>query len=95
MWAHGVGFLTDDTHAIRDLQTGRRLNAYGGRIVVGDHVWLCEQARLLAGARVGEHAVVGLGALVKNAVLPPNSVCAGVPAKPVRTGVTWSRIDAP
>ncbi len=95
MWAHGVNLMTDDTHAIRDAQTGRRLNGYGGRIVVGQHVWLCESARLLDGACVGADAVIGSGALVKGAVVPPNTVAVGVPARPVRSGITWSREDAP
>ncbi len=95
MWAHAVSLMTDDTHAIRDAQTGRRLNTYGGRIVVGRHVWLCEQARLLDGARVGADAVVGSGALVKAGAVPANTVVVGVPARPVRSGITWSREDTP
>ncbi len=95
MWAHGINFMTDDTHAIRDVATGRRLNTYGGCIVIERHVWLGESVRVLGGARIGEGAIVGMGALVKNAVLPPNSVSVGVPARTVRSGVTWSREDLP
>lgn len=95
MWAHGVSLMTDDTHAIRDAKTGERLNGFGGRVVVGQHVWLCEHARLLDGSRVGADAVVGAAAVVKRTVLPPNTVAVGAPARPVRTGITWSREDAP
>ncbi len=95
MWAHGVSLMTDDTHAIRDAQTGQRLNGFGGSIVVDRHVWLCEHARLLAGARVGADVVVGAGAVVKRGVVPANTVAVGAPARPVRSGITWSRDDAP
>ena len=95
MWANGVGLMSDDMHAIRDLATGRRVNAFGGRIVIAPHVWLGEHVKVLCGSRIGADTVVGLGSLVKNTVLPPNSVCLGRPAKPVRSGVTWSREDLP
>ncbi len=95
MWAHGVSVMTDDTHAIRDAETGRRLNTYGGVVVVDRHVWLGEMSRVLGGARLGAHSILGLDSLAKNVILPPNSVCVGVPARPVRSGVTWSREDAP
>ena len=95
MWANGVNLTTDDGHAIRDLETGERLNTYGGRIVIDRHVWLCESVRVQGGARIGAESVVGMDVSVENAVLPPNSVCVGSPPRPVRTGVTWRREDAP
>ena len=95
MWSGGVNMATDDMHAIRDEETGRRINGYGGRIVIGAHVWLCEQARVAAGAHIGADTVVGLGSTVGNTTLPPNSVCVGSPCRAIRTGTTWSREDLP
>ena len=95
MWAHGVSLMTDDTHAIRDMTTGRRLNTRGGRIVLDRHVWLGESARVLGGAQIGHDSVVGAGAMVKNCTIPANSICVGSPARVVRSGVTWNREDAP
>lgn len=94
MWGGGVNIVTDDMHTIRDLQTGRRTNGYGGRIVVERHVWLSDGVRLVGGARVGEDAVVGYAASVRSAI-PSGAVCVGAPARPVRHGVTWTREDAP
>ena len=95
MWANGVSLMTDDTHAIRDAATGKRLNTFGGRIIIDRHVWLCEQARVLDGASIGPDSIVGAGSLIKRRVVPPNSVAVGVPARIVRSGVTWSREDTP
>ncbi len=94
MWAPGVNLVTDDMHAICDLESGRRVNAYGGRIVVERHVWLCEEARLVGGARVGADSVVGFGALVRS-TLPAGAVSVGAPARAIRHGVTWAREDLP
>jgi acetyltransferase-like isoleucine patch superfamily enzyme len=95
MWAHGVRVRTDDDHAIREVATGRRINAFGGRIVVERHVWLAADVQLLGDCRIGADSVIGLGSFVSKSVLPANSVCVGRPAKPVRTGITWTREDLP
>jgi carbonic anhydrase/acetyltransferase-like protein (isoleucine patch superfamily) len=49
----------------------------------------------LGDARIGTDSVVGAGSLVRGEVLPSNSLCFGRPAKPVRTGVVWTREDLP
>ena len=95
MWAHGVSVRSDDAYAIRDAETGRRLNAYGGCIVIDRHVWLGEMSRVLGGAHLGAHSILGLDSLARNVTLPANSVCVGIPARPVRSGVTWNREDRP
>jgi len=95
MWAAGVNLLTDDCHTIRDLATGKRVNRYGGRIMIEDHVWLGEQVRLMGDCRIGRDSIVGMGSFVKNAVLPTNTISVGRPARPVRFGVTWTREDIP
>lgn len=94
MWANGVNVSTDDDHAIRDVQTGERLNVFGGNIIIEPHVWLCGDVHVLGDSRIGTHTVVGQGSFVKS-VLPANSVCVGRPARPVRSGITWTREDLP
>ena len=94
LWGSDVNLVTDDMHAIRDVKSGRRTNAFGGQIIVERHVWLCDNVRLTGGAHVGADTVVGLGALVRGP-LPPGSVCVGSPARPVRRGVTWTHDDLP
>jgi acetyltransferase-like isoleucine patch superfamily enzyme len=95
MLASGVWVTSDDSHAIRDMVTDARVNLYGGRIVVDRHVWIGDQVRLMGDCAVGPNAVVGAGTFVKNTSLPANTVSVGRPARPVRTGITWSRADQP
>jgi hypothetical protein len=35
-----VMILTDDMHTIRDMHSGKRVNPYGGRVVIGERVWI-------------------------------------------------------
>ncbi len=55
----------------------------GGGAIIGERAHIGMGAIVLQGRKVGENAVVGAGAVV-NRDLPPNTVCVGVPAKPIR-----------
>lgn len=52
-------------------------------VVIGDDVWLARNALVLPGVRIGDGSVVAAGAVV-TADVPPRTLVAGVPAKPVR-----------
>lgn len=52
-------------------------------IVIGDNVWIGARAILLAGARIGEGAIVGAASVIDFEV-PPYTVVAGNPARVVR-----------
>jgi len=53
-------------------------------ICIDDDVWIGAGAIVLPGVRVHQCSVVGAGAVVTHDV-PPYTVVAGVPAKPIRT----------
>ncbi len=95
MWAMGVGLMSDDTHAIRDAVTDRRINEFGGKIVIERHVWIGNSVQLMGHSYIGHDSVIGQGSFVSNMVLPPQTVSAGRPARPRRSGITWSRQDLP
>lgn len=53
-------------------------------ITIGNDVWLGANATVCPGVTIGDNVVVGAGSVVTRD-LPANTVCAGTPAKPIRT----------
>ena len=52
-------------------------------VIISDDVWIGANAMVVAGANIGNHCVVAAGSVV-NSIIPPYSVCAGVPAKVIK-----------
>ena len=95
LWAANVYLATDDMHRLTDLATGQRINAYGGHIRLGHHVWLCRDVVVTGEVEIGEHTTVGMRSMVRNAKIGDHLVVAGTPARVIREGVTWSGEDIP
>jgi len=57
--------------------------SHGGKIVIEDDAWIGAGAIILPDVTIGEGAVVGAGAVVTRDV-PPYTVVAGVPARPIK-----------
>ena len=52
-------------------------------IRVGEYAWLAADVKVLDDVEIGEHTVIGAGAVVRESI-PPHSLAAGVPAKVIR-----------
>lgn len=89
MLASAVGIRAGDMHSILDKATGRRINP-SKSIVIGDHVWLARGVTVLKGVSIGSGSVVGAQSLVTEDI-PPESLAVGVPARVIRSGITWDR----
>lgn len=61
-------------------------------ITVGDNVWIGAGVQVLPGVSIGHDSVVGAGSVVTRDV-PPYTVVAGNPARPIRTLVPESTED--
>lgn len=57
-------------------------------VVIEDHVWIGTRVVILSGVTVGKGAVVAAGSIVTRNV-PAKSLVGGVPAKVIRSNVTW------
>ena len=87
-----VQFLTA-THPIDPVP--RRLGWESGEpIVVGDNVWLSGGVIVCPGVSIGDHTVVGAGAVVVRD-LPAGVVAGGVPARVLREIGERDRIEVP
>ena len=65
--------LTNDPYPLSDKMIG---------VTVEDGALICARAVIKAGVKVGANSVVGMGAVVTKDV-PPDTVVAGVPARPI------------
>lgn len=82
-----------DMHSILDAATGKRINPPED-IEIGDHVWIAQAVQILKGSRIGDNCMIGARALVSGEI-PAGSLAAGVPARVLRSGITWDRRRLP
>ncbi|MGY2078727.1 acyltransferase [Modestobacter sp. SYSU DS0657] len=79
--AEGAVLRDSDDHAV----DGKPMTA---PIRIEDHAWIGMRAMVLKGVTIGRGAIVAAGAVVTSDV-PPGTMVGGVPARVLRSGVTW------
>ena len=99
--AAGVSFIIDNDHPTNNISTYpfKALIAKNGSeaiskgdIVIGDDVWIGQNAMILSGVHIGQGAVIGAGGVVtKN--IPPYAIAVGVPAKVIKYRFKQEIID--
>lgn len=89
MLSTGIEIRTGDSHSIIDVETGARINK-GADVIIEDQVWVGSRVSILKGVTIGANSIVGTGAIVVKS-LPVYCLAAGVPARVVKTGVTWGK----
>src|SRR5690606_23085094 len=88
MIAAKTDIRTTDSHPIFNLED-ERINP-DQDVEIHDRVWLARGVHVLKGAQIESDCVIGLRSLVTG-FIPKNTIAAGIPAKVVKTGITWSR----
>lgn len=81
-----VDVRTTDSHFIYN-SAGERINL-DRNIYIGDHVWIGRMVSILKGANIGNGSVIGSMSPVSGSI-PEEVIAAGVPAKPIKTNITW------
>jgi acetyltransferase-like isoleucine patch superfamily enzyme len=88
----GIKARTSDGHSVIDLKTLTAINL-PSPISIGHHVWICEDVKIMKGAKIPDNSIVAAGAIVTKSFedIYANSIIGGIPAQIIRTGVTWDR----
>lgn len=80
-------FISNGDHSLADLTPS------SAPIIIGDGVYIGARAMILGGVTIGDHAVIGAGAIVTKDI-PACAVCVGIPAKVVKyrekPELTWT-----
>jgi len=87
MFSSNINLRTGDSHAIIDLGSGTRINR-AQSISIGDHCWIGEGAKILKGVTLERDVIVATGSVVTQS-FPSNVLLGGIPAKVLRSDVTW------
>lgn len=93
MLSGGIVMDVSDMHSIIDIETGKRINPPGD-ITIGDHVWIAQGVSLMKGISIGRHSIIGARSVVAGDI-PEHALAAGIPARVIRTGVSWDRHRLP
>lgn len=81
--------IDNDMHKIQELPENVKTSSKKNEVVIGNHVWVGAGVMILKGVTIGDNCVIAAGSIVTRDI-PPNTLAAGVPAKPVREIEGWS-----
>ncbi|MBC7845818.1 MAG: acyltransferase [Flavobacterium sp.] len=90
MFSHRIEIRNGDSHAIYDEQSKLRINA-AESILIGNHVWLSADAKILKGTVIGDNSIVATGAIVTGKCEELNAIYGGVPARKIKESISWIR----
>lgn len=85
--ADDVEFWSCDGHSI--YKDAKRINQ-SMPIIISDHVWIARNVKILKGVTIQSNTVIGMSSLVTSGNYPSNTLIAGLPAKVIKQGITWS-----
>jgi acetyltransferase-like isoleucine patch superfamily enzyme len=74
-----------DDHRVVDGEKSSEINQ---RISIGDIVWIGTNVVVLKGVSIGDGCVIAAGSVVVRSI-PAGSLAAGVPARFIKTGISW------
>jgi acetyltransferase-like isoleucine patch superfamily enzyme len=93
--ASDVSIQTDDCHTLYNIEDGKRVNPFGGSVVIDEHVWIGEDVNIMGNTTIGKNTVVGARSFVRGNGFPDNAVLAGTPARVLSEGTNWDYRDLP
>lgn len=87
MFSYNIVVRNTDSHKVIEVETGVITNP-SRDVVLGEHVWVCQNSSILKGCKIGDNSIVAFGAVATKGC-EAGSILAGNPAKVVKTGIIW------
>lgn len=80
---HNHGIYKGARQSLPDEPPAHRTLSGGGRVTIGDNVWIGDNSVILGPASIGSGAIIGANSVVRG-VVPSNSIVAGAPARLIK-----------
>lgn len=90
MFSSAIKLWGSDGHTITNLENNKILNKSTG-IEIGNHVWICENVRILKNSLISDHSVAANSSLICKKFTDSNIVIGGNPAEIIKKGIDWTR----
>lgn len=83
-------FTDGDAHKIYAIgdEKKKRLNE-DKTIIIGDHVWVAANVKVLKGTVVGNNVVIAAGSILTKPIQGDNQIIGGHPARVIKEGINW------
>ncbi len=86
----GIIIRTSDAHTIYDVNTKNVIN-YPKDVIIGNHVWIAQDVKILKGCKIADNCVIGANAIVTKPFNNENCIIVGTPAKIVKKDINWNK----
>ena len=85
-----INLRTGDSHSILDSESGKRINP-SKDIVVGEHVWVGNDVKLLKGFSIGAHSIIATGSVLSEGSYPSHCIVGGTGhGRILKEGIDWT-----
>lgn len=88
--AYNLILRTSDGHTIYDRETKKVINVSNFGVHISDHVWCGLNVTVIKDVVIPNNCVIGACSLVCKGKFNPHTVIAGMPAKPIKSNISWS-----
>ena len=86
LFSFGIWIRTADPHLLYDCESKERINP-SMSVLIGDHVWVGQNALLLKGTHIGSGSIIGAASVVSHKTVGSNCAAVGNPTKVIKSGV--------
>lgn len=90
LFSFGIWIRTADPHLLYDCENKERINP-SMSVLIGDHVWVGQNALLLKGTHIGSGSIIGAASVVSHKTVGSNCAAVGNPTKVIKSGVFFTK----